>query len=116
MLTIRGKWYLANSILDSKWITIVVFFTVPGIRKSPVEAKLLKDGKALGVKDVEIIVQEDKVIMKLKKTVRSSSGLYQIKLSNAQGETNKDVNFNIQGILLPELKCSPLWLLTFVDS
>lgn len=35
--------------------------------------------------------------MKLKKTVRSSSGPHQIKLSNAQGETTKDVFFNIQG-------------------
>ena len=77
-----------------------LFFIVQGIRKSPVEAKLLKDGKSLGVKEVEIIVQEDKVIMKLKKTVRSSSGPYQIKLSNAQGETNKDVIFNIQGKVL----------------
>ena len=77
-----------------------MFFIVQGIRKSAVEAKLLKDGKSLGVKEVEIIVQEDKVIMKLKKTVRSSSGPYQIKLSNAQGETNKDVIFNIQGKVL----------------
>lgn len=68
-----------------------------GVRKSPVEAKLIKDGKAFGVKEVEIIVQEDKVIMKLKKTVRSASGPHQIKLSNAQGETTKDIFINIQG-------------------
>lgn len=76
---------------------ICLTFTVQGVRKSPVEAKLLKDGKAFGVKEIEIVVQEDKVVMKLKKTVRSSSGIHQIKLSNAQGETVKDVFLNIQG-------------------
>ena len=54
----------------------------------------------MGPKDVEIIVQEDKVVMKLKKPTRSMSGPYQIKLSNAQGETIKEVPFNIQGIKL----------------
>lgn len=80
-------------------MSVVFCVAVPGVRQTPVEAKLIKDGKALGVKDVEIIVQEDKVVMKLKKTVRAVSGMYQIKLSNGQGETTKDVFFNIQGKL-----------------
>ena len=77
---------------------VLLIILVNGARKSPVEAKLLKDGKAIGVKDVEIIVQDDKVVMKLKKPTRSVSGPYQIKLSNAQGESTKEVEFNIQGI------------------
>lgn len=60
---------------------------------------MFKDGKAFGVKDVEIIVQEDKVVMKLKKSVRSASGPHQIKMSNAQGETTKEVFINIQGTI-----------------
>ena len=43
-------------------------------------------------------MQDDKVVMKLKKPTRSVSGPYQIKLSNAQGESTKEVEFNIQGI------------------
>lgn len=74
-----------------------MFDAVDGVRQSPVEAKLVKDGKAFGVKDVEIVVMDDKVVMKMKKTARSMSGNYQIKLSNAQGEATKDVFFNIQG-------------------
>ena len=70
-----------------------------GVRQTPVEAKLVKDGKALGVKDVETVILDDKVVFKFKKTTRSMSGNYQIKLSNAQGETTKDVLFNIQGII-----------------
>lgn len=68
-----------------------------GVRQTPVEGKLVKDGKALGVKDVEVVVLDEKVVFKFKKTARSMSGNYQIKLSNGQGETTKDAFFNIQG-------------------
>ena len=71
--------------------------TVEGVRKSPVEAKLAKDGKTFGPKDVEIVVHEDKAVMKMKKVARDMSGNYQFKFSNAQGETIKEIFINIQG-------------------
>ena len=67
------------------------------MRQSPVQAKLVKDGKALSNKDVEIVVQDDKVVIKLKKPLRENSGKYEIKLTNAQGESTKEVVLNIQG-------------------
>lgn len=57
----------------------------------------MKDGKALPLKDVEIIVGEDKVTYKIKKPQRESSGVYQIKIGNNQGEEVKDVNIVMQG-------------------
>lgn len=68
------------------------------MKQSPVEAKLIKDGKALGVKEVETIVTEEKVTFKIKKALRAMSGTYQIKLTNAQGDGVKDIFVNIQGI------------------
>ena len=67
------------------------------MKRSNVEAKLVKDGKALSAKDVEIVVREDKVEMKLKNVKHDQSGTYQIKLSNAQGEGTKNIFINIQG-------------------
>lgn len=61
------------------------------------EAKLLKDGKALPLKDVEIVVGEDKITFKIKKPSRDQSGVYQVKISNNQGEEVNDVNINMQG-------------------
>lgn len=71
--------------------------TVDGTKQSQVEAKLMKDGKALPLKDVEIIVGEDKITYKIKKPQRESSGIYQIKVGNNQGEEVKDVNIVMQG-------------------
>ena len=81
--------------MSSTWN--VVSFSVCGVRQSPVQAKLVKDGKALSNKDVEIVVQDDKVVIKLKKPLRENSGKYEIKLTNAQGESTKEVVLNIQG-------------------
>lgn len=72
-------------------------FSVEGTKQSQVEAKLLKDGKPLPLKDVEIVVGEDKITYKIKKPQHDQSGIYQIKISNAQGEEIKDVNVNMQG-------------------
>jgi len=72
--------------------------TVEGTKQSQVEAKLMKDGKALPLKDVEIVVGEDKITYKIKKPQRELSGIYQIKISNNQGEEMKDVNIVMQGL------------------
>lgn len=57
----------------------------------------MKDGKALPLKDVEIVVGEDKITFKIKKPAHDQSGTYQIKIENAQGEEVKDVFVNMQG-------------------
>lgn len=58
----------------------------------------MKDGKALPLKDVEIVVGEDKITFKIKKPSRDQSGVYQVKIGNNQGEEVNDVNINMQGI------------------
>jgi len=75
----------------------LVRFSVTGTRQTPVEAKLVKDGKALTAKDVDIIVRDDVVVIKYKKPSHELSGPYQIKISNGQGEATKDVKINMQG-------------------
>ena len=79
---------------------IILVFIVEGTKQSQVEAKLLKDGKALPLKDVEIVVGEDKITFKIKKPSHDQSGIYQVKISNNQGEEVKDVNINMQGKLI----------------
>lgn len=71
-------------------------FVVTGTRQTPIEAKLFKDGKALPVKEVETVVEQEKILFKIKKPTREGTGKYQIKLSNGQGEDAKDVHINMQ--------------------
>lgn len=66
----------------------------------------MKDGKPLPLKDVEIVVGEDKVTYKIKKPQRESSGIYQIKIGNNQGEEVKDVNIVMQGLYFCETELS----------
>lgn len=58
----------------------------------------MKDGKVMSPKDVEIIVGEDKITYKIKKPVRDQSGVYQLKISNGQGEEVTDVNIVMQDV------------------
>lgn len=57
----------------------------------------MKDGKALPLKDVEVVVGEDKITYKIKKPQHDQSGVYQVKIENAQGEVLQDVFVNMQG-------------------
>lgn len=79
-------------------ITTKCFFVVTGTRQTPIEAKLWKDGKALPAKEVEVVVEQEKVLFKMKKPARELSGKYQIKMSNAQGEDSKDVSIIMQSV------------------
>lgn len=76
-------------------------FLVDGTRQTPIEAKLIKDGKPLPLKDVDVVVGEDKLTFKIKKPARELSGPYQIKLANGQGEDVKDVNITMQDVPSP---------------
>lgn len=73
-------------------------FIVDGTKQSPIEGKLLKDGKPIPTKDVDVSVHDGKVVFRVKKPSRDQSGPYQIKLSNAQGEDVKDVNITMQDV------------------
>ena len=75
-----------------------------GTRQTQVEAKLIKDGKALPLKEVEIIVGEEKITYRYKKPARGLSGKYQLKVSNSQGEAVQDIKINMQGINLFSIK------------
>lgn len=74
---------------------------VEGTRQSPVEAKLIRDGKPLPPKECETTVKDDRVVFKIKKATRESSGPYTIKLSNAQGEDSKTVPITAQDVPQP---------------
>lgn len=74
--------------------------SVHGTKQSPIEAKLIKDGKPLPLKEVEVVVKEDKVAYTVKKPARGLTGKYQIKISNGQGEDVKEITINMQGKLL----------------
>lgn len=74
-----------------------LLYLVTGTRQSPVEGKLVKDGKVLPLKDVEVVVLDDRIDFKYKKPARELSGNYQIKISNAQGEDVRNVKIVFQG-------------------
>ena len=77
---------------------LLTLFTVSGTKQTQVEAKLVKDGKVLPLKEVEVVVRDEEVTFKIKKPSRELSGLYQIKLSNGQGEDVKDVKIVMQDV------------------
>lgn len=75
---------------------IVIPYRIDGTRKSPVLAKIVgPDGKVLGKNDCEIVVKDDKVIIKLKKPSREMSGPYKITIENAQGSVESPVRLNM---------------------
>lgn len=79
-------------------LTLIPFITVEGTRQTPIEAKLIKDGKVLPLKEVDVVIAEDKITFKIKKPARELSGPYQIKLANGQGEDVKDVTIVMQDV------------------
>ncbi|KAJ8886792.1 hypothetical protein PR048_013004 [Dryococelus australis] len=85
----------------NKPIIFDVPYTVEGTRQTPIDAKLIKDGKALPLKDVEVIVSDDKITYKFKKPARNLSGPYQLKVSNGQGETVQNIQINMQDVPSP---------------
>lgn len=75
---------------------IVIPYKIDGTRKSPVTGKIFgPDGKALGKNDVEIVVKDDKVIIKIKKPTREMSGPYKITVENAQGSVDCPIRLNM---------------------
>lgn len=84
------------NFLFLRFLTSKNNFVVEGTRVSPVEAKIIKDGKILPLKEVDVVIGENKVTYKFKKPSRDQSGKYQIKLSNLQGDDIKDVNIIMQ--------------------
>ena len=84
----------------SKPLVFNVPYSVDGTRQSQVEGKLFKDGKMLQLKEVEVVVLEDRIDFKYKKPARELSGPYQLRVSNAQGEDVRDITINFQGMPL----------------
>lgn len=65
------------------------------------EAKISKDNTLLSIKDAEVAITDDTVQFKIKKTARSLSGKYQIKLTNGQGEDIKMVSIIFEDVPQP---------------
>lgn len=75
---------------------IVIPYRIDGTRKSPVQAKIVgPDGKVLGKSDCEIVVKDDKVIIKLKKPTREMSGPYKVTIENAQGSVESPIKLTM---------------------
>lgn len=53
----------------------------------------------LQLKEVEVVVLEDRIDFKYKKPSRELSGKFTIVVKNAQGEDSRDVTINFQGKL-----------------
>lgn len=62
---------------------------------------MVKDGKILSPKDVDVVVGDNVIKFKIKKPARELSGPYQIKLSNGQGEDVQDCTINMQDVPAP---------------
>ncbi|XP_025833492.1 twitchin isoform X4 [Agrilus planipennis] len=84
-----------------KPLIVEVPYKIDGTKTTPIEAKLVKDGKPLPAKDCEVVVGQDKITFKIKKPARELSGPYQIKLANSQGESVKDVKIIMQDVPSP---------------
>lgn len=86
--------------------------TVPGARISKVDAKLLKDGKPMSPKEVEVNILDKKVVYTIKKPSRDQTGKYTIKMSNKAGASTKEVKINMQDKPSPptnlEVGCSSI--------
>ncbi|ODM93780.1 Twitchin [Orchesella cincta] len=85
----------------SKPLVFNVPYSVAGTRQTPVEGKLIHNGKVLQLKEVEVVVLEDRVDFKYKKPARELSGKYTIKISNSQGEDTREVFLNFQDVPQP---------------
>lgn len=63
----------------------------------------MKDGKALPLKDVEVVLGEEKATFRIKKPARELSGMYQLCIGNAQGDDIQDVKIIMQNVPTPPL-------------
>lgn len=70
---------------------------VPGTRTSDVVAKLLRNGKPVLSKDVDVAIRQDKIVLTFKRTTRDNADQYQILIGNAEGDAKKDININFIG-------------------
>ncbi|XP_050099300.1 twitchin isoform X8 [Anopheles aquasalis] len=86
-------------------------FTTGESRQSKVEAKVYKDGKPVAPEDVDIVVEQDKVVLKFKKTEYKDSGEYKIELKNATGTEEHTTNIVFQEVPQPpqDLGCTGIY-------
>ncbi|XP_035779466.1 twitchin-like isoform X8 [Anopheles albimanus] len=86
-------------------------FTTGESRQSKVEAKVYKDGKPVSPEDVDIVVEQDKVVLKFKKTEYKDSGEYKIELKNATGTEEHSTNIVFQEVPQPpeDLGCTGIY-------
>ncbi|XP_061506912.1 twitchin isoform X9 [Anopheles gambiae] len=90
---------------------VEVPFTTGESRQSKVVAKLYKDGKPVPLEDVDIVVENDKLVLKFKKTEFKDSGEYKIELANATGTEEHTTNVVFQDIPQPpqDLGCTGIY-------
>ncbi|XP_050067771.1 twitchin isoform X12 [Anopheles maculipalpis] len=86
-------------------------FTTGESRQSKVVAKLYKDGKPVPPEDVDIVVENDKLVLRFKKTEFKDSGEYKIELANATGTEEHTTNVVFQDIPQPpqDLGCTGIY-------
>ncbi|UYV79450.1 unc-22 [Cordylochernes scorpioides] len=84
-----------------KPVTIEIPYVVNGTRTTDVTAKLKRNGQPVPMKDCEIKILNDKVIIIMKRPSRELSGKYDFVIGNSQGEAVEPINFNFIDVPQP---------------
>ena len=62
---------------------------------------IFRDGRELVIgKDINVNLSDGKIDLSVINPTRPKSGVYTVVLKNAQGETRRDINVDILGLLL----------------
>ncbi|GBN75720.1 Twitchin [Araneus ventricosus] len=85
----------------NKPLTAEIPFAIPGTKVSDITSKLLRNGKPIMAKDIEVVVKNDKVVITFRKPPREASGDYELCLGNATGEDKMKLNFNFIDVPQP---------------
>ncbi|KAG1651275.1 Twitchin [Nymphon striatum] len=76
-------------------------YVVTGFKTSDVKVQLLRNGKPVNSKDVELEMKEKSVRIKFKKPTRETADKYEFKMSNEQGEDKLVLDVNTLDVPSP---------------
>ena len=85
--------------LMTKAQTIEIPYSVAGTKQSAVVPKVLCNGQPVPSNKIELVVKDDKIIMKLKDPQREDShDNYEFVLENAKGKQSQKFKLDVQGV------------------
>lgn len=78
--------------------TVEIPYSVLGTKQSPVQAKILCNGQPVSKDKVELVIKDDKIVMKFKDPQRAdASENYEFVLENAKGKQAQKFKLDVQG-------------------